>query len=85
MKYIIKYYNDAINFKTIVFTITSLLDGAEVSYIIMRLVVRVWQWAPMIHQGERRWRFANGDRYLNPMQHPGSLSRVWITNKCQYL
>ena len=43
----------------------------------LRLVGRVWLWAPMIYWGERRWRSAKSKSYLNPLQPPGSLSRMY--------
>ena len=55
----------------------AVISAADSGLLIVILVVLVWLWSPMIHWGERRWRSAKGESYLDPMQRLGSLSRMY--------
>ena len=57
-----------------------MVSAADSVPLIVRLVVRVWLWAPIIHWGECRWRFAKSESYpeSRPYAAPlGSLSRLY--------
>ena len=46
------------------------VSAADSVLLIVRLVVRVWLWAPMIHWGKRHWCSAKGGSYFDPVQPP---------------
>ena len=58
----------------------AVVSAADSFLLIVRLLVRVWLWVPMIHCGERRWCSAKDESYLEPMQPP--VHSVECTKNC---